>query len=120
MDAGKTRLLAGGPGTGLDHGDAGQDVATLGGAASHIAVADPDAGYIGDGVERAGLQLAELDIQVAGTWFHAGTLRHVKQEGWMPAQLPFLMLLQERVRTRSISWGWGCRVNALAITSAEG
>jgi hypothetical protein len=33
-------------------------------------VADPYAGHIGDGVEGAGLQLAELNVQVAGTWFH--------------------------------------------------
>jgi hypothetical protein len=39
-------------------------------AAAHIAVADAHAGDIGDGIERAGLQLAKLDIEVAGTWFH--------------------------------------------------
>jgi hypothetical protein len=33
-------------------------------------VADAHAGYIGDGVEGAGLQLTELDVEVAGTWFH--------------------------------------------------
>jgi hypothetical protein len=33
-------------------------------------VADAHAGHIGNGVEGAGLQLAELDVQVAGTWFH--------------------------------------------------
>jgi hypothetical protein len=57
-------------GAGFYHSDAGEDVATVGSASSHIAVANADAGNVGDGVEWAGLQLAELDIQVAGTWFH--------------------------------------------------
>ena len=43
-----------------------QDVAAVGGASSDVAVADPYARYIGNGVERAGLQLAELDVQVGG------------------------------------------------------
>ena len=70
MYAGKARLLAGGACTRLDNRYTGQDVAAVGGASSHIAVADPYAGYVGDCIEWAGLQLAELDIQVAGTRFH--------------------------------------------------
>ncbi|MNL10457.1 hypothetical protein D3C87_1312560 [compost metagenome] len=70
MDSGETRLLAGGTRTRFDDGDAGQDVATFVGTTSHIAVADPNAGHVGDGIERAGLQLAKLDVEVAGTWFH--------------------------------------------------
>jgi hypothetical protein len=54
----------------FDHGDTGADVTSLGTAAAHIAVADAHAGDIGDGIERAGLQLADADIEVAGTWFH--------------------------------------------------
>src|SRR5471032_2924987 len=46
------------------------DVAAKGAEAAHVAVADAYAGHIGDGIERAGLQLAEADIEVAGTWFH--------------------------------------------------
>lgn len=59
--------------------DAGMNVAAVGCSSTHIAVADPYAGHIGDGVKGAGLQLAELDVQVAGTWFHAETLSHVRQ-----------------------------------------
>jgi hypothetical protein len=70
MNPGKTRLLAGGTGPRFDHRNAGQNVATLGGATSHIAVADPYAGHVGDSVERAGLQMAEVNVQVTGTWFH--------------------------------------------------
>ncbi|MOA45098.1 hypothetical protein D3C78_1674580 [compost metagenome] len=33
-------------------------------------MADPYAGDVGDGIERAGLQLADRDVQVAGAWFH--------------------------------------------------
>jgi hypothetical protein len=33
-------------------------------------VTDPNARHIGDGIEGTGLQLAELNIQVAGTWLH--------------------------------------------------
>ncbi|MOA07866.1 hypothetical protein D3C78_1275920 [compost metagenome] len=80
MHACETRVLTGGSGAGFDHGDAGQDVATIGGAASHIAVADADAGDISDGVEGAGLELAELNVQVAGTWFHTQALRRVRQQ----------------------------------------
>ncbi|MNL23849.1 hypothetical protein D3C87_1452540 [compost metagenome] len=70
MHTGKTRLLAGGAGARFDDGDAGEDVAAIGGASSYIAVADPYAGDVGDGIERAGLQLADRDVQVTGAWFH--------------------------------------------------
>ncbi|MND77256.1 hypothetical protein D3C80_689270 [compost metagenome] len=70
MDAGKARLLAGGTDTRLDDCYPSQDVAAVGGASSHIAVTDPNARHIGDGVEGTGLQLAELNIQVTGTWLH--------------------------------------------------
>jgi len=70
MDAGKTGLQAGRAGARFDHGDTGEDVMTLGTATAHIAMADAHTGDIGDGIERAGLQLAKLDVEVAGTWFH--------------------------------------------------
>ncbi|MNP12482.1 hypothetical protein D3C76_1047140 [compost metagenome] len=73
MDPGKTRLLAGGTGTGFDHGDAGDDIAALGGATAYIAMTDPHARYVGDRVEGTGLQLAKLDVEIAGTWFHGGS-----------------------------------------------
>ncbi|MNF91566.1 hypothetical protein D3C84_741710 [compost metagenome] len=70
MHTGKARLLAGGTGTGFDDGDAGEDVAAIGSAASYIAVADPYAGDVSDRIERAGLQLADWNVQVTGAWFH--------------------------------------------------
>ncbi|MNR05571.1 hypothetical protein D3C85_1216100 [compost metagenome] len=70
MHAGEARPMGGGTRTRLDQGDPGVDVAAFRRAPAHIAVADAHAGYIGDGVERAGLQLAELDVQIAGTKFH--------------------------------------------------
>jgi hypothetical protein len=70
MNAGKARLLAGGTCTRFDNSDTGQDVTAVGGAPSHVAVPDPYAGHIGDGIEGAGLQLAKLNVEVAGTWFH--------------------------------------------------
>ncbi|MCY1466516.1 hypothetical protein D9M71_848460 [compost metagenome] len=63
-------MLAGGTGTRFDDGDASEDVAAIGSAASYIAVADPYAGDVSDRIERAGLQLADWNVQVTGAWFH--------------------------------------------------
>ena len=54
-----------------------------GGTAWVGVVADDYAGHVGDGVERAGLQLAELNLQVAGTWFHR--LSHGLSHTWVVA-----------------------------------
>ncbi|MOA17655.1 hypothetical protein D3C78_1379190 [compost metagenome] len=70
MHAGKAGLLTGGAGAWFDDGDTREDVAAVGCASSYITVADSHAGDVGDGIERTGLQLSELDVQVAGAWFH--------------------------------------------------
>lgn len=70
MHPGETRLLVGRALAWFDQGNAGADVATGAGATAHVAMTDAHTWHIGDGIERAGGELADADVEVSGAWFH--------------------------------------------------